>query len=1073
MPTESAKLKIYRSSAGSGKTYTLAREFLLMAIFKNFNTGDKNAFRHILAITFTNDAASEMKERVINFLNDISKGQGASLTASLIAELRELGCAIDEKKLESLASDILHSILHRYSDLSIQTIDSFTNSIANSFSRELGLPSSYEIHLDTGEKTDEAVDIFLEGIDSSSKESLKWLMIFLESKIQDNKTWNLAFNLKESAKRIVNEDVIEFLEKLKDLDLKEFDEARLILEKELAVQKKELKSKIEQIQKVFELNKFEQAHAKGKSKGYFSKLNTIKRVLFHNDKNFNINSIHKLIEEDKWLSTEGKKEFSDPPSFADQVRNDISELAEYYENIRPIHLAYSNIKNNIFTLALMREIFGILQGLKEDEEKVFISDLNNSIKNIVLNEPIPFLYEKAGYKYHNILIDEFQDTSIFQWINIIPLIQNSLANGHDCLLVGDVKQSIYAFRGGNSEILQKLPGNSIAGLESQNEAFDMFKTLSQEEELTHNWRSQPEIVKFNNDVFRSLINRFGEELGDKSIYYNELEQIAQKSGDAEVRIDHLDLENPLKEQVMNAKIELVLKYIEEKKHRFSYNEMAVLCRTNDEAKEIGEALINANIKVISNESLALENASVVKLLISVFKLIKEPANEEFRFDVFTELISLIKGEFQDWNTLALKIKNAELEEFIKYLIEDVCHKDFGDEVISSNAIDLANSWIRIFNLDQDEEQQVFIDFFIDLLNDKKRSGLHSLNDFLEFWDRTSSKHFISSQGDIAAVRIATIHKTKGLEFPLVIIPNPEISIESKNSSETWLEWNKSNPTSIPIASVSLKAASGIFTEESQEKERQDLLNELNLLYVAMTRAGKCLYIISSNYKSKGRIAKSLDVYVENTQAIETKEEEGRRISYYAKLNPDGFEPIEEVSYTPYNFGITSRLGIEKKLKRQVELIYDEEIVRSLDLGKKVHKALSSLKYLKDFIEYLDHLNLESKREELKKFQTISNFIAQNENLKKVYSDNWKVWLEKDLFVKGQLIRPDRIQESENRILVIDYKTGLQTDKNLKQLKTYIEALELIYPNHKVDGFLFYLNTLELINTNGSQWDPVA
>ena len=497
---------VYKSSAGSGKTYTLVREYLKLVLT------EPHKFRHILAITFTNKAANEMKQRIINSLkeiSDFSSFSGSIAVKFMLPEL-EKETGLDRNSISENAGKVLELILHNYSDFAICTIDSFVHRIIRSFAFDLHLPLNFEVEVDTDDLIAKVIDILISNVGTDEKLT-RMLINFTQSKTDDEKSWHIENDLTEIAKILTKEDGQIHIEKLKKLNLDDFSQINRQVNTIIRRFENTLTDYAKDADNLIKSKGIpHQAFYRGSSGicKYFEYL-VNKRF----DKVLPNSYVIKTIEEDKWYS--GKANTNEKAAI-DEIKENIrlayERITEYIDKHYPKYVILNEIRKNLYPVAVLNEIEKVMDDYKSENNIVLISEFNKRIADIVLSEPVPFIYERLGEKYKHFLIDEFQDTSVLQWLNLLPLIDNSLSEGNFNMVVGDGKQAIYRWRSGEVEQFAKLP--KIYKKKDDPVLIQREQSLErnyQPEVLEHNYRSKAEIVNFNNDFFAEISEILKEE----------------------------------------------------------------------------------------------------------------------------------------------------------------------------------------------------------------------------------------------------------------------------------------------------------------------------------------------------------------------------------------------------------------------------------------------------------------------------------------------------------------------------------------------------------------------------------
>ncbi|NTW32413.1 MAG: UvrD-helicase domain-containing protein, partial [Bacteroidetes bacterium] len=662
--------KVYKSSAGSGKTFTLVREYIILALKK------PDQFRHILAITFTNKAAGEMKERIIHYLRelsadtpDINSVACKFLLPDIIKETN-----LNEKEIFFKARQVLNSILHNYSDFAICTIDSFVHRIIRSFAHDLKIPLNFEVEMDIEKIISEAIDLLISKV-GTDELLTKILVEFTEAKTDDEKSWHIENDLQTFAKQLFKEDNFLHLEKIRSLSISDFLEIRKkivklisFFENEITKTSKEAKELIAQnnisIESFYQGNKGIGTYFENLANGNFDKIIPNSYVTAS-------------IEQDKWYA--GKADAVDKAkidTIKDQLINIYQDIEKLKEKQYKNYILYKLIFANIYPVAVLNEIEKIIEEIKIEDNILPISEFNRMISKVVISQPVPFIYERIGEKYQNYMVDEFQDTSVLQWMNMLPLIENSLSYDQFNMIVGDGKQAIYRFRGGDVEqfaLLPKLPAE-IADQFSLERAAAISRNYT-EKNLSSNFRSKAEIIDFNNKFFSHILENSSPYI--KSIYDKCTQEFNPENTGGCIQLDFIrkdDTEN-YNDISLNKITEILQELIE---HNFSFRDIAILCRSNMDASNIAKHLLINGVNVISEESLLINGSENVSFLLALASFISNTDNEIAKYRV---LYYLLKNNFiqeKDIYSLGNKLKKDNNESdktihtniFIKYLKEN-------------------------------------------------------------------------------------------------------------------------------------------------------------------------------------------------------------------------------------------------------------------------------------------------------------------------------------------------------------------------------------------------------------------
>ncbi len=618
---------IYKSSAGSGKTFTLVKEYLALAL--SDESQSPRAYRHILAITFTNKAAAEMKERVVKALKELSLDDYAALSGTAQTLLKELKKhpklnirkQIDDETIRKRANNVLKEILHNYSDFAIGTIDSFVHRIVRSFAFDLKIPMSFELEMNDDELLNKAIDLLLTKV--GTDESLTRALIeFTESKTDDEKSWHIENDLKYFAKNLLNEEGAVHIEKLRELSIDDFFKIKETIQTEIKKFEAAISKCGKEALKTISDSGIEHEKFAGGANGigkYFTYLSEVR-----SDKLEPSKTIQKNIDTDNWYA--GKASASDKDSI-DAIKQKLidyyNEALVYIEKNLQEFILFRLINTTIYSVAVLNEIEKLLNEYKAQNNILHISEFNKLIAKIVLNEPTPFIYERIGEKYNNYLIDEFQDTSVLQFQNLLPLIDNSLANGHFTMLVGDGKQAIYRWRGGEVEQFSMLP--EIFSHQDNPLILEREQALKRNHNpqvLNQNYRSKREIIEFNNSIFRTLSDKLNPRF--KTIYDTLEQGFNPENRGGFVQVEFLDGE---KEEFQNRNLECAHRIINELlQDGYQLKDIAILVRRNTDGSLVANYLSNFGIEVISSDSLLLSNSADVNFIYSLFKFLDNTAD---------------------------------------------------------------------------------------------------------------------------------------------------------------------------------------------------------------------------------------------------------------------------------------------------------------------------------------------------------------------------------------------------------------------------------------------------------------
>jgi len=1079
-------LTVYKASAGSGKTFQLVVEYLKLLLKNPQN------YRHILAVTFTNKATNEMKTRILETLNQLASNQPSKYIAEIQKENH-----ISEELIRKNAKQVLKNILHDYNRFSISTIDSFTQRTIKAFNRELGISPNFRLELDSEMILAEATDRLLAKIDKDKK-LLGWLKDFSKEKIEDSHSQRIEDDIKSLGKELFKEKFQLFFP---DDSESVYNRENLInFGKELNLIKIQFENHLKNIGKKtvaiivengYTVDDF--YYAKSGIAGFIYSIanGEIKepgsRVLsaeaevenWYNQKHSEAAKIHALAE-----------------SFLQPL---LREILEYSRNNEQQYFTTLNVLKQLRMLGILTDLKEEIKLLLHEKGVLQLSDSNLLLSKIIGQSDSPFIYEKTGSYYNHFMLDEFQDTSELQWHNFKPLIINSLAEGNKNLLVGDVKQSIYRWRNSDYRILAEQIHT------------DFTENQIDEHHLDKNWRSDKNIIDFNNHIFESLKTIFEDTLfktiddNDELFiqrFRNITNSIVQKPGnpDAErkgfVQIRFLE-----EEQFEEDSAQLLIEQVKQLQDKgIEASEIAILIRTNKEGTPIIEAFLAAaalpensgyNLSVLSNESLFLFASQGVLLVINTINSIINPDNEITKVTLLNHWIGWLKPELQQRGKIpAEKQENSAFSaKSVQALNEDfnsVFEKELAPKIqqikkkVLLTSLDEAIIQIcSIFQLFEIETELPFIQTLIDKAGELKTSLSNDLSNLLFWWNETGFKTSVNVNEEIDSIRLLTVHKSKGLEFKAVLVPyfNWKIGQPGNIAPILWCRPETEPFNQFPLLPVrsgtSLKKS--YFKNEYFEESANNFIDVFNLVYVAFTRAKSALIVHCPMPKEPAKNSKET---VKPLQFLLNKALENLGLDEkFAKCmneNKSVFEfgsiPVfvqenkspKSVLIKNYQFNDFSK---RIKLRNSGEdfLITGEKKGAVKNKGKIIHDILSFIKTSADIENACLRAFFDGKINEIElvEIQETLQLNFENPQISNWFSGKFKVLNERNLLTSDNLLRPDRIMISENLAVVVDYKTGeMKSDNYNRQVSRYAKILKET-GFEKVDGFLWYINQNEV------------
>ncbi|WP_373516909.1 UvrD-helicase domain-containing protein [Pricia sp.] len=1010
---QDAPFKIYNASAGSGKTHTLTKAYLKIAL------SSAGSFKKILAITFTNKAVNEMKHRILDSLYHFGNIDDPKIAPPLFRDLmNEL--QIDAQALRQRSKTTLKEILHNYAFFDISTIDRFTHRLIRTFAKDLKLAQNFEVVLDTDLLLDEAVArlVYKAGTD---KKLTKVLLDFALEKIDDDKSWDIGIDLFNIGKLLFDETHVQHLENLKEKNIDDF----LGLKKTLLNKVRETeRNTIEKAKNV--LNAIEK---EGINHGDFPREtlpNHFKKII---DGEFNVAKLYANKLEENLLEGKIVKVGKTPPSneLAALLFDSYLKIKDfiYYRNF------LKNVYKNIVPLTVLNAIQQEVKALQAENDQLSISEFNTLISKEIKNQPAPFIYERLGEKYRHYFVDEFQDTSTLQWNNLVPLIGNALESEDmqgqrgSLFLVGDAKQAIYRWRGGRAEQFLNL-ANAVG---------NPFVATPKTEVLPVNFRSHEEIIKFNNDFFTATSPFLNNELyhtlfveGNRQGYN------AKKGGTVQLTFIEKDQEGDKN----SLYCEVVLKTIRSVTEKnYGYDSVCILVRGKKEGVLLADFLAHQEIPTISSESLLLNSSDNVRFLANVLTSSQDVKNLEVAY----EILSFLSAEKKDRHPFIFD----NLHQLSKLL-----KADYGFDLDVLKMISVYDGMeLAIKQFDLAPKSDAYLTYFMDVVLEVEQKEGTGIQAFLSHWEKKKGKFSISAPDNMHAVRIMTIHKAKGLEFPIVIFPFANENIYKRMDKKLWLPLNSDAFNGFEEVLVTEKkevenygeAAAEMYYEEEHKME----LDAINVLYVALTRAEKALYIISEKDLTKEGEHKT-DLY--SGLFIDYLKKRGLWMDNKLKYNFGTLDENTSAStVTPqenigYRYTHKNRPGF--RILTKSGMLWDTDREKALSKGNLIHHLLGRIETEKD---------LDAAFESLKRIGDMTN--NDIESIKKSVGQvlnhpELAVYFQKDKVIKnekdiitgsGRILRPDKIILQGKEATLIDYKTGSPDLKYKEQLYTYANALE--------------------------------
>ena len=1061
---------IYRSSAGSGKTRTLAKEYLKLALQHK-----SDYFKYILAVTFTNKASQEMKDRILFYLDEFASGRDNDLALELQRELN-----LDSLAFQQHSQAAQSAILHQYAQFSISTIDAFFQKVIRSFTRETGLVGDYKLEVEQDTVLEQVVDNLIDEL-GANKELTNWVVEFAKENLENERAWDVRYSLIEFSKEIFREEF-----KAIEEDVRNTTGAAGFF--------KNLQQQLWQIKRTF-LQRVSKPAAEslslirsngwniddfkyGKGSGLLTFLN-----LFAFERNIGelkapVKSRirNDFVHAEQWPSKNSPHGKAIRQAAEQTLVPNLLTILESFDRDHKKALTAELALKNLYVFGLIADIARKLKEYKDENNLMLLADAPKFLNGVIQDSDTPFIYEKVGSFYRHYLIDEFQDTSGMQWKNFQPLITNSLDQGQNCLVVGDVKQAIYRWRGGDLKLLQEQV------------IIDVGAHRSGIQELGRNFRSASTIVEFNNEVFKTASGLIATLTGASTSKdaYQDAAQQAFKKEDGIIRVQFLT-ENEEEKSLFNngedegelagkwkdQALDIVTKQLEELQSLgVPLKDIAILVRKNDEGQRIAAHLLQYKnsrdakegfrYDVVSNESLRIDGASTVNLLLGAMYYLLNPENAIARAQLGYEYARIHEREraLSDVFTVANQafFENNLPSSFTK-------EKGFLKKL---GLIELTETLIEIFHLGSVKGELVYLQAFQDLVLEFYSRERNDLGAFLEWWEENKHKKSIQISGDVNAAQIITIHKSKGLQFAYVMIPFCSWSIDHDNWQAPNL-WVKSDEPPFDIGGFlpvkyTAAVADTYFSSYYEEERTKTFLDNLNLLYVALTRAEKGLFITAPALTVKGAKDSVAGILYRALSENETLQQyfDATTCLWTMGKFPDQSERKEKFT-APIVLSAYAANRWQKKIviKRSAEGIFDSnpDQAMKINYGLLMHTVLSRINFENEILVALEQMEVEGmlSATDKEKISTSLQKLFTIPQIKEWFNENgWQVKTEVPILLpNGDEARIDRLLTKDKHAIVIDFKTGTASKKDEQQVRDYMDILRSM--NYlKVEGYLLYL-----------------
>lgn len=982
-----------------------------------------------------------MKTRIIDILKIFSSGDYEKhlhpMGIDICTELN-----ISQAQLHAKSKLVLNKIIHNYGAFDISTIDGFTHRIIRTFAFDLKLPVNFEVELDQDYLLSKAVDNLIAKA-GTDKRLTKTLVDFAIEKADDDKSWDISYDFNKIGKLLLNESDLPFINQLKEKTLDDFSHLKKQLVKKITNIEHQI---VEEATSVLHL--IDEADLQFNN---FNRKSLPNHFLNLKEKKFNIKF------DSVWQSNLVNGETLYPKRVSDAIAETIDSiqprLAESYNKTKHwvFYLKFNKaIYKNITPLSVINALQNELKILKEEENKLLISEFNTLISNEIKDQPTPFIYERLGEKFRHYFVDEFQDTSAMQWQNLIPLMENALSSNHgSSMLVGDAKQSIYRWRGGDAEQFMDLFQKKT----------NPFQTEVSIKNLENNFRSHKAIIDFNNSFFKFISEEFFTHENYAALY-KDAEQNLKKEDVGYVNLSLLEFDDSdtRNEAYIQKTYETIESCLES---GYQLKDICVLVRKRKEGIAISDYLTNKEVNIVSSETLLLNNSPKVKLLNLAMWLLVNPEDKKLKLELLYKISELF--EIEDKHRFLVSHLDLSPEDLFDSF------KNFGaslyfTELLQMPIYEMVETLVRNFGLCK-AAPDAYVQFFLDTVFDFSKKQSSDILSFLEYFETKKEALSIAMPNNLNAVSVMTIHKSKGLEFPVVIYPFADLDIYRELEPKAWFPLEKEKYSGFECALINYSKdfqSFGEIGEEIYQNHQSELeLDGINLLYVTLTRAIERLYIISKkDINTKGVVNEKTyaGLFINFIKSINIWDENKTEYSF-GRLLISSSEALGEDIEHEYKFISSAKESHNLKIITNSGSLWDTKQEKAINYGNLIHLIMSRIKTLHDVDFAIESVLREGhiSNSEVNELKGKVISIVKHEQLSLYFTDSYTIFNEKDIISEsGEFFRPDRLVIKEDIVVIIDYKTGSEDEKYARQLNSYAKVLADM--NYKIEKkLLIYTN----------------
>lgn len=1050
-------LTVYRASAGSGKTFTLAVEYMTLLI------NNPHDFKHILAVTFTNKATAEMKMRILSQLYAIAYPHGTTRNDYLLQIQAKTG--FGEAMIRKRAKVALHLLLHNYNYFRVETIDAFFQTILRNLARELELNANLNISLNDYQIEGNAVDEMIEELNEQTP-VLNWIMEYITESMQDDKSWNVIGKIKDFGRNIFSDSYKENVAGLHAIfEEKDFFYRFKKQLKEIESQgEKAIITRGEEFFSILQERGVESSDFLNNVINYFTKLKQGAYMDSGTSEVFNKTAQKAAASAEDWVRK------------ADRIAGNAayelaqSQLVDYLNETEKIRkkqlksiLSARIVRQHIDQLRLLKHIEEKVKEQNDNHNRFLLSNTSTLLHELIGDSDSPFVFEKIGVALKHIMIDEFQDTSNIQWNNFKVLLKESMSHENAFnLIVGDVKQSIYRWRDGNWRLLNNIEKQFNQPIDSKS--------------LATNYRSDGNIIRFNNDFFtfakeeeyNALKENNPEEAEELHKAYADVAQLIPEWKNDEKGLVEIKLIDEKADSYHDKTLQLMAEKVEELLEAgVQENKIAILVRQNSIIQEIGDYFIEhvPHVRLISDEAFHLDSSLAVNMMVYAMRVIMNPNDQLSKAALLLNYRKHINEIDKPIPNILIRGKDIDSQlppDFIHYL----------DTLAAMPMMEMAEKLYQLFDLGKLEQQSAYVCAFFDKMAEYLQDNITDISSFLKYWeDELSTTSIQSSEHN--GIRLITIHKSKGLEFDHVIMPFCDWQLEKQN-----LIWCR--PTVAPYNQLSLipvdfnkyKMTNSIFEQDYYLEHLQNIVDNLNLLYVAFTRAKRNLFVYGQyNSKAYGRSALLQQFIQGDTLSYGTLDVPTPQLEAADLTQANVFErQAQDIMVEIENYDSIVDFRQSNKSKEFVAGTDDDEMAQQrqyVRMGNVLHQIFASIRTTEDIPMVLSQLEndgvLFDQQLTFEKVKSMLQKRFEHPIIKDWFSDRWQLFNECTILryddTTGELIerRPDRVMSDGTEMKVIDFKFGKPEESYRAQVQEYMQLLSDMGYRH-VTGYLWYVYT---------------